>query len=318
MTIFERAMVNDFNFFINNDYDINSVDANLKSLLHFAVLGNAYEVIEELIRRGINVNHQDSSGETAFFDTARKAKLQIAKLLIINKANLNISNNLGERPIHLASSKGDKRFIDLLIEAKANLNVLTNMKLYPVHYAITASQIDIIKHLLNSSNQSFLMNDDNNNNLLHYAAQTSNDLLIYFLISEGINPNLLNDNFESPLFNAVRFGTKETVTALLNNDAYIDIKNKNRETPLDFAVIYEKYTIETVLTNYQMLPKYERLVKKQALTIATINRDYQMIEVLAKSSSNIIFDKYNYSALDYAKLYQIDQAIMILKKVRGL
>src|SRR5690554_998225 len=318
MTVFERAMINELEYFKTNDFNINFKDENGKSLLHFAVLGNAYEVIEELIRRGIDVNLVDNFGESAFFDAARKAKLQIAKLLIINKANLNLANNLGERPIHLAASKGDRRFIDLLIEAKASLDAKTNDNLYPVHYAILNGQIDVIKHLLNNSNQSFLMLDENNNNLLHYAAKTSNDLLIYFLISEGINPNQLNSNFESPLFNAVRFGTKETVNALLNNDSYIGIKNKNRETPIDFAVIYEKYPVETLLTNYQMLPKYERLIKKHALIIATINRDYTNLEILAKSSNNIIFDKYNYTALDYAKLYNLDKAIQILKKVKSL
>lgn len=318
MTIFERALINDFKYFKTNDYNVNFQDEKGKSLLHFAVLGNAYEVIEELIRRGVDLNLQDNFGESAFFDTARKAKLQIAKLLIINKANINLANNLGERPIHLAAQKGDRRFIDLLIEANASLTTLSNANLYPVHYAVLSGQIDIIKHLLNSSNQSFLMSDDDGNNLLHYAAKTSNDLLIYFLISEGINPNLMNRNFETPLFNAVRFGTKETVNALLQNDAYIDIKNKNRETPIDFAVIYEKFIIETALTNYRMLPKYERLVKKHALILATINRDYTMVEFLTKSSNNVIFDKYNYSALDYAKLYKLDKAITILKTVRSL
>lgn len=313
MTIYEKAMINELDFFKNNDYDINMQDLKGKSLLHYAVIGNAFETIEELLRRGINVNLVDNLGETAFFDTARKAKLEIAKLLIINKINLNIKNNLGELAIHVASAKGDRRFIQLLIENDSKLTETTNEGLYPVHYAVLNSQIDIIKYLLNESNQSFLLTDSDSNNLLHYAARTTNDLLIYFLISEGLNPNFLNKNFESPLFNAVRFGTKETVNALLNNDAFIDIKNINRESPIDFANIYEKFTIETVLTNYQMLPKYERLLKKYAVIISTINRDYMRLEFLVKSTNNVVFDKYNYSALDYAKLYKIEKAIKILK-----
>lgn len=313
MTIYEKAMINEVDFFKNNDYPINQQDEKGKSLLHYAVIGNAYETIEELIRRGIDVNLVDHLGETALFDTARKAKLEIAKLLIINKASVNIKNHLGELPIHLASAKGDRRFLQLLIENDSPLLALTNEELYPVHYAVLNNQIDIIKYLLTESNQSFLLTDSSGNTLLHYAARTTNDLLIYFLISEGLNPNLLNKNFESALFNAVRFGTKETVNALLKNDAFIEIKNINRETAIDFANIYQKLQIETVLTNYQMLPKYERLIKKYAVIIATINRDYTRLEFLVKSTSNVVFDKYNYSALDYAKLYNLDKAIKILK-----
>lgn len=313
MTIFERAMINDIEYFKNTQYDINIQNTNGKSLLHYAVLGNSFEVINELLNRNINVNLVDDDGETAFFDCARKAKIEIAKLLIINNIDINIINKKGENALHLAASKGDKTLIDLLIENEININVKTNNGLFPVHYAVLASKIEIIKYILNICNQSFLILDHKGNSLLHYAAQTTNDLLIYFLISEGLNPNLMNKDFETPLFNAARFGTRETVLALLNNDAYINIKNIKNETPTDYAVIYGKYIIETVLTNYQMLPKYERLIKKQAVTIATINRDYNLLSNLLNNNHSIRYDKYNYSAIDYAKIYGLTEALKILR-----
>src|SRR5690554_576836 len=313
MTIFERAMINDIEYFKNNLYDINIKNTNGKSLLHYAILGNAFEVVKELLKREIDVNLIDNEGETAFFDCARKAKIELAKLLIINHTNINLSNNKGETPLHLAAAKGDKTMIDLLIENEINLKAKTNNDLFPVHYAVLASNIDIIKYLLNITNQSFLLLDNKGNTLLHFAAKTTNDLLIYFLLSEGLNPNLMNKDFETPLFNASRFGTRETVLALLNNDAYIDIKNNNRETPYDYSVIYEKYQIETLLKNYQMLPKYERLIKRQAVTIATINREYNLLVHLLNNNYPIRYDKYNYSAIDYAKLYNLDDALKILK-----
>lgn len=314
MTIFEKAMINDINFFKNEKYNLNETSDDGKSLLHYAVLGSAIDVIKELLKRGINVNSLDNDNETPIFDCARKAKLEIAKLLIINNANLNIKNNKGESLLHLASYKGDKSFIKLLIENDINLNTLTNEGLYPVHYAILASNINIIKTLLSESNQSFLLKDKNNNTLLHYAAKTTNDLNIYYLLSEGLNTNLMNDDFETPIFNAARFGTRETVLALLNNDAYIDIKNKRRETPIDLAIMHNNLKVETLLNNYQMLPKYERLVKKHSLIIATINRSYNLLSHLVNIDTPLTYDKFNYNALDYAKLYKLDEAIKILNK----
>lgn len=314
MTIFEKAMINDIEYFKENTYDINQQNVDGKSLLHYAVLGSAYDVIKELIKRGININLLDNNNESAIFDCARKAKLDIAKILIINNINLNQVNKLGESLLHLASYKGDKQFIDLLLENDIVVDKTTLDGLYPVHYAVLSSNINIIKHLLNISNQSFLLKDKNNNTLLHHAAKTTNDLLIYFLISEGINVNLMNNSFETPLFNAARFGTRETVLALLNNDAYIDLKNDKRETPVELALIYDNLKVETLLNNYQMLPKYERLIKKQTLTIATLNRSYNLLSHLIKNGIPLTYDKFNYNALDYAKLYNLDEAIKIINK----
>lgn len=314
MTIFEKAMINDIEYFKNNTYDINIQNKDGKSLLHYAVLGSAFEVIKELIKRGININILDNNNESAIFDCARKAKIEIAKILIINNINLNQKNKQGESLIHLASYKGDIDFINLLVENDIKINTTTNEGLYPVHYAVISSNINIIKPLLNISNQSFLLKDKNNNSLLHYATKTTNDLLIYFLISEGININLMNNDFETPLFNAARFGTRETVLALLNNDAYIDIKNNKRETPHDLALAYDNLKVETLLNNYQMLPKYERLIKKESLIIATLNRSYNLLEHLINNKTPLTHDKFNYTALDYAKMYNLKEAIKIINK----
>lgn len=314
MTIFEKAMINDIDYFKNNTYDINIQNKDGKSLLHYAVLGSAFDVVKELIKRGININLLDQEDESAIFDCARKSKLELAKILIINKINLNQINIQGESLLHLASYKGNKDFIDLLVENNIKIDSTTNEGLYPVHYAVLSSNINIIKHLLNLSNQSFLLKDKNNNTLLHHAAKTTNDLLLYFLISEGVNINLMNNDFETALFNAARFGTRETVLALLNNDAYIDIKNKKRETPLDLALVFNNLQVETLLNNYQMLPKYERLIKKQALTIATLNRSYSLISHLLTKNTPLTYDKFNYNALDYAKMYNLDEAVKLLNK----
>lgn len=315
MTIFEKAMINDYNYFKTNDYDVNIQDELGKSLLHYAVLGSSIDVVNELIKKGVKIDLLDNENETAFFDCARKAKFEIAKILINNSTDLNISNLNNETSFHLASAKGDKKFIQLLVENGINTNTKTITNKLPIHYAILAGQIDVIKYLLKINNQSFLLLDENNNSLLHYAAQTTNDLMIYFLISEGLNPNLLNNKYETPLFNAIRFGTKETVNALLSNDAYIDLVNINQETAIDYCHIYERYDIETLLTNFMMLPKYERLYNKQILSILTISRNYTELKKMSNKVIILRNDKYNYTALDYAKLYNFKEAIDILKKI---
>ena len=67
-------------------------------------------------------------------------------------------------------------------------------------------------------------------------------------------------------FNAVRFGTIETVRLLLASDAYVDIHNRRYETPVDTAMIFEKQDILKYLNDYIITPKYERLVQKTSIS----------------------------------------------------
>src|SRR3989339_646003 len=122
MSIFLKAAENDLEYIKLHYTQIEMVDEKKKSLLHYAVLGSAMDVIRYLLDSDINVNMSDVHGETPIFDCARKGKLEIAKLLITKFASVNIENRQGELPIHLASHKGDLDMIKLFIESGSYLN----------------------------------------------------------------------------------------------------------------------------------------------------------------------------------------------------
>jgi len=105
MTIFEKALINDYVSLASKNYDINMVDKSGKTLLHYAVLGDSIDVIKYLINNNFNLNLVDKNNESAIFDCARKGKLEIAKLLFEKGAVLNFLNNKGESLFHLAFSR---------------------------------------------------------------------------------------------------------------------------------------------------------------------------------------------------------------------
>ena len=93
MSIFMKAAENDLEFVKLNFTHLEMVDERKKSLLHYAVLGSAMDVIHYLLDMDINVNMVDEHGETPLFDCARKGKLDIAKLLLTKFANVNLENH---------------------------------------------------------------------------------------------------------------------------------------------------------------------------------------------------------------------------------
>jgi ankyrin repeat protein len=257
----------------------------------------------------------DQHGETPIFDCARKGKVQIAKLLISKFANVNVENRVGELPIHLAAFKGNLDMIKLLAQSGAYLNKATNEDKYPVHYAIGGGQHEVIDYILKQSKQNYYLKDVYGDTLLHHATKTNNVMMIDALLNQNLNPNALNDQFETPIFNAVRFGSVETIRLLLASDAYLDIKNRRYESPVDTALIYDKKEILSYLSDYMMSPKYERLKEKQALSIAVLNRDHTNLRKLIERRVPMKKDRLNKTALDYAKEYHLNVFIGLLKEV---
>lgn len=315
--VFIKASLNDLAFVKQNMTHLEMVDEKKKSLLHYAVTGRAMDVIKYLLDLNISVNLVDQYGETPLFDCARKGKLQIAKLLLSHYAQVNVENRHQETPIFFAAQKGDLDMIKLLIESGAFLNRETQDGRLPIHYAITGGQTDVIDYLLKESKQSYYLKDSSGQTLLHYAAKTSNLAMMNKLINVGLDVNALNDVFETPIFNAVRFGTIDTIKALLNADAFIDIKNRRYETPLDLALIFDKQDIFDFLQTYQLTPTYEQLVKQQQLTLAVLNRDHIYLRKLLERQVPIKKDRYQRTALDYAKMYRLNLCVNILRENRS-
>jgi uncharacterized protein len=310
--IFIKAFENDLAYVKQHMTHLEMTDEKGKSLLHYAVMGNAVDVFDYLLSSDISVNLVDRHGESPLFECARKAKLQFAKRLILKFARVNIENRAKELPLHLACFKGDLDMIKLLIESGSFTNKKTNDDRLPIHYAIAGGHPRILNYLLDVSQQSWDFVDSSGHTLLHYAAKTSNLETTKLLLSHRLDPNALNHQFETPLFLAVRFGMKEIVKCLLENEALIDIKNRRFETPLDLALIYDQKEILEVLNEHLGTPYYQRLKEGQAILLTVLNRDHFTCRKLIEAHTPMKKNRLGKTALDYAKAYQLPQHIALL------
>lgn len=85
--------------------------------------------------------------------------------------------------------------------------------------------------------------DKNNNNLLHHSIYYHRYEITYYLISAGINLNIMN-NFElTPLSLAVKLDLLNIVIALIENNANPYIYNKNLEDSIYLAYLYGRGNI---------------------------------------------------------------------------
>lgn len=280
-------------------------DIKGRSLVHYAVFSSHIDILEYLLKKGFNPNIACHSGETPLFDATRRGNLEIAKLLIANGASVKITNHKGESVIHLAYFKGDEKYIKLLKENGANDELLTNYDQTVLHYAITGGKFDIVEKFLKNQKFDFLKIDKSGNSYLHHIAKIGN--LEYFekFLKKGLDINLLNYVFETPLFNATRSGNIDLVKFLINEGAYIQIINKDFKTVYDIANISDLDIMSYYYENFMETLDYKVKSKEDALIIAVLNRDYWEIKKLIVANTNIKHkNRFGKDAIHYARKYR--------------
>lgn len=315
MNLFELAQNNKLDQLKENITDINIVDVKGRTLLHWAVIGDAVDVVVWLIKKQININAINEAGETALFESVRRSNFEIAKLLISNNANPNIANRRYELPIHIAAHRGDFKTIQLLIEAQTIITKKDIDDKQIVHYAVLGGHVDLVEKLIDLTKSSYFIKDEYGNTLLHYATRTTNLKMVKFLISKNLDVNSLNDQYESPIFNAVKNDNLDIIKLLVKEGAFIEVKNRRFETPHDIAIIHDRDKIKNYLEETQYLPSYQEYKKNQALTLAVLNRDYYEINILVVAHSRMRPNKLGKTALDYAKEYKMKSAVTILQNL---
>ncbi|XP_052242685.1 E3 ubiquitin-protein ligase HACE1-like isoform X2 [Dreissena polymorpha] len=166
----------------NSEFDINhKTDRGHNTLLHQAANMGAYECLCVLIKKGADVNAQDTSGNTALHRAAKNGHKKIIVKLLENKADINIQNNegftmvhwlaangrhqvleeiaslignldiedtQGQTALHVAAQNGHIPTVEFLLNNKADINKETSYGWTPLHFAISHGQHDTVKYLL--------------------------------------------------------------------------------------------------------------------------------------------------------------------------
>jgi len=95
---------------------------------------------------------------------------------------------------------------------------------------------EALQHLLKESRYSKSELRDNDHRMLSWAIRTAHHTAIPLLLEAGLDPNVPDNDGETPLHLAVRAASMELVDILLRAGAHVDIRNFDVETPLEVAL----------------------------------------------------------------------------------
>ena len=173
------------------------------------IRSNAADAIN-LIKRGVDVNTVDKTGNSLLTQAIRRDIPEFFDYLIQRRARLNTRNRNGETALSIAAYTGKLNYVQRLVEAGAEVNSYG----WPP---------------------------------LSYAAFNGHLAIVDYLLKHGAEVNAKTENGSTALFFAARYGHMEVVKLLLKSNADPGIANENDETAVDWALKSSNTDIEDIL-----------------------------------------------------------------------
>lgn len=131
--------------------DINPIDNEGRTPLHYIVRNVCGDVITFLLEHGVDINIKDHEGKTPIYYAIEYGREDVCKLLLDSGAIVNYGDGIfGQHPIHLASSLYSPYIVKLLVDHGVYINYKDEDGQTPLHLAVMygGDVLDILKVLL--------------------------------------------------------------------------------------------------------------------------------------------------------------------------
>ena len=168
---------------INQGVEVDSRNEYAETPLHLSCFEGYYVTSQELINAGANVNVQDDLGYAPLHDACEFNFYDLAEMLLRYGADVNISNHDGLTPLHLAAAEGNIDIMNLLLESGADINRVDGQGQTPLHLAVIMFDIEGVE----------------------------------FLVSQGADLSIQDNEGKTPYDLAEEYGYKEITNILMFN-----------------------------------------------------------------------------------------------------
>ncbi|KAF5286938.1 hypothetical protein FQR65_LT12397 [Abscondita terminalis] len=237
--------------------NINLQNGDGKSALHLAIVNRRNDVARFLIDEGADVNLTDYDGMTAFTSACVTATIDVVKKMRPNIADINFQCKLRRNTaLHYAIINKNEDIARFLIDEGADINLPDcDGKSAFLCACETVKNVDIVKKMrLNIADINLQRNVDKKT-ALHFAVINKDKDLFQFLIDEGTDVNLADDDGQTAFIWACK-------------SADIDIVRK----------------IRPFVTNINLQCK---LYKRSALHLAVVNKNEEIVLIDEGADINV-------------------------------
>ena len=190
------------------------------------------DLMMSLIKKGVDVNAENTDNETALFEAIRSKNQEIIDILIKHGARVNATNVMEDTPLTTAV-RLHPEIVDTLLDLGANINERNSDGITPVLEAVRGNDINLVKRMVDRG-ANILVQDEAGSNALHYVAEDNLEMA-QFLLGKGVNINAQGDFGETPLMRALISKQPKLARLLVEKDADVSLVDNRLRTPLHVA-----------------------------------------------------------------------------------
>ena len=261
----ERNQLTQAHLFITLGADIHAEDIDGNTALTKAIASG-----EEMLKAVIddsNVQSRDSQGRTPLhIAVLNNADESIIKYLISMKADVNARDKNGDTPLHIAVRNNDRASGEILLAYGADVfypNVAGESALRAALTRMGGRQDWVLNsNVIKSS-------DGAGNTPLHLAAEWQLSSIVSFIVEKGGDPNARNANGETPLFNAVKADSSDTIRTMLadtlERNANINARDFLGNTALHACIRWTSLNAARTLLDYDSRSNAKKLLDARNL-----------------------------------------------------
>ncbi len=291
-----------------NKIDINQIDNEGRSLLHNSVLHGNRIVSADLISYGIDINIKDDNNRNVVFDAINNGKeVLLNDIINLPNVDLNVIDKSGKTILHMDDAlSNEKLCLDLLRNGADPTICDAKGKSFLFHSAVRGMDG---KELINISME--FGSDINttvrkDNSILMEVMSAfykipSNEIerrkslmeMADHLVLKGIDVNIINENGENALYDAIRNKDFNNCAFLLGKRVDVNIFNNKQQTPLMIAAIMgvEVLDIILLLLQYNANPNCKN--KQQQTLLEMLNHYILHTHNISYIEDNNILDEIN-------------------------
>ncbi|XP_046578884.1 transient receptor potential cation channel subfamily A member 1 homolog isoform X2 [Haliotis rubra] len=212
-------------------------DVEESTCLHLAVDNGHYDVAKLCLEKRADVNVPRKHYMHPLHLAAMSGDIRNVKLLMENNARIDVLNDEQATPLHKAAQLNHLAVVKYLVDQGAKINRRDKDNYTPLLLAVTYGHVETVELLLQKG-ADYTAVDKNDKTIIYLAAEENKAPVLKKLLSYPQVKRLINqsDRYDNdPLHIAAQSGYSEILVTLLENGADLDSKNEEEQTPLHLA-----------------------------------------------------------------------------------
>ena len=223
---------------IQRKYRYDGLDASYRniSLLQHATACGSQDMVEYLIDKGLDITEKDGGGRSLLCWAVFHGRLELVDYFL----NLGSSNLLAMSPQVMvdAGHAGSIEIFNKLLDSGFDPLKSNEYDVTCLHMAATNGHEDLAFFIMEKYPELMTRISRSKWSTLHYAVQGGSLKLVQYLIEKGLDTKHVNENGETILHAACRFGEYDIVVYLTESHRYlVDMKDNDHNTPLHHASV---------------------------------------------------------------------------------